>query len=107
MDKKTAIIKAFINGAVAAILTITLLTVAADLYSPLKDLLKQLFSHHWIAKGVIAILVFLTVGFFGWFFRAGTDGGSADVAQGLKTLFWTTAFSIFIVFGFFVWEFLR
>ncbi len=107
MNKKTTIIKAFINGAIAAILITTLLTVVADLYVPLKDLLKQVFSHHWIGKGVIAIFIFLTIGFGGWIFRRETSGESADVARGLKTLFWTTIFSFFIIFGFFIWEFLR
>lgn len=106
MEKKTAIVKAFINGAIAAILAIALLTVVADLYIPLKDLLKQLFSHHWIAKGVIAIFVFLAIG-FGGFFRREAGGDLSGVARRLKILFWTTTFSSFVVFGFFVWEFLR
>lgn len=107
MNKKTTIIKAFIRGAVAAVLTTTLLTVVADLYGPLKDLLKQLFSHHWIGKGVVAIFVFLAVGFGGWIFRREAGDESAGVARGLKILFWSTIFSAIVVFGFFVWEFLR
>ncbi len=44
-----------------AIIFITAITIAADLYSPLKNWLKDTFSHHWIGKGVLAAALWMAV----------------------------------------------
>ena len=58
MDKRLAILNACMWGAIGAIIFVVVVTVAADLYLPLKDLLKGIFSHHWVGKGILAVLVF-------------------------------------------------
>ncbi len=43
------------------IIFISAITIAADLYSPLKDWLKETFSHHWIGKGIIASVLWMAI----------------------------------------------
>ncbi len=56
-------VKHFIISSITTVAVITLLTIAAELNAPLKDWLKQVFSHHWIGKSVIALAVFLIFSF--------------------------------------------
>lgn len=48
-------------GAAFAVSFIAGVTVTADLYLPLKNWLKLMFSHHWIGKGVLAGVIFVAV----------------------------------------------
>jgi len=43
------------------IIFIAAITIAAELYSPLKNWLKEIFSHHWIGKGIIAALLWTVI----------------------------------------------
>ena len=51
-------INATVLSAIITIIYITTITVAADLYPPLKEFLANVFSHHWIGKSITAILIF-------------------------------------------------
>ncbi len=55
------IIRATTYAAAFAVVFITGITVTADLYLPLKNWLKLIFSHHWIGKGILASVVFAMV----------------------------------------------
>lgn len=54
-----------INSAVLAtivvIIFITTITIVAGLSPLLKGWLKEIFGHHWIAKGVLATLLWMVV----------------------------------------------
>lgn len=52
-------------GAMTSALTLVVLVIAAELAEPLKEILKILFWHHWIGKGIIVYLVFLVSGLIG------------------------------------------
>lgn len=43
---------------IIASIVIAGLTIGADLVQPLKTWLKETFFHHWIGKGVIALIIF-------------------------------------------------
>ena len=53
----------FYNGAFAASFLLAILVIAAELYAPLKTLLGNAFSHHWIGKAVLITIAFIIVGF--------------------------------------------
>lgn len=55
---ETTIVKNATLASSAAILSVVLLTVLGELNPPLKNWLTTTFSHHWIGKSVISILVF-------------------------------------------------
>ncbi len=61
-DKKTKYIQAFVASAILAVVLITVLTITAELYKPLKDFLKDVFYHHWIGKGVLSFAGFFALG---------------------------------------------
>ncbi|MEK7493924.1 MAG: hypothetical protein AAB630_02070 [Patescibacteria group bacterium] len=53
--------RAALCAAAFSVTFITGITVTADLYLPLKNWLKLMFSHHWIGKGVLAGVVFTVI----------------------------------------------
>ena len=38
---------------------ITLMTIFGELYKPLKDFLAKIGTHHWIGKGITALIFFI------------------------------------------------
>ncbi|MEK7549223.1 MAG: hypothetical protein AAB496_01910 [Patescibacteria group bacterium] len=102
MDKKNKIIFSITIGAIAAVIFITAITVAADLYLPLKDWLKNNFHHHWVGKSVLAVAIFFAVSFFIKLLPINIDDNKTEKV--LKLLFWLTIFGSLAIFGFFVWE---
>ncbi len=73
---------------------LALMVISAELFSPFKDFLKATFSHHWIGKIVISIVVFLLLGFLLKF----------KVSE--KTAYYSSIGSLLLIFAFFVFEFL-
>jgi hypothetical protein len=52
---------AFYLGTVLAMILVTILTIGGELNPGLKGWLKEIFVHHWIGKGVLAVVTFLVV----------------------------------------------
>ena len=52
----------YVGGAVAMWLLVAMV-IAAELFAPFKDMLSSIFSHHWIGKLVIVMIVFFLAGF--------------------------------------------
>ncbi len=50
-------------GATASAWLLAILVIAAELFAPFKDFLKNMFSHHWIGKAILIILAFVVFGF--------------------------------------------
>ncbi len=48
-------------GSIFSIVVISVLTIMADLEPKLKDWLKETFAHHWVGKGILALIVFVVV----------------------------------------------
>lgn len=96
------IFRASIPSAVLAVLTVTVLTLWADLQPALKDGLKNVFSHHWVGKGIIAGAIFLifTIGlsFFQTDEKKGLDG------RGIWALTWVSVIGSIVMTLFFVYE---
>ena len=59
MQDKQPILSAIIVSAILTIVIIVLLTVCGELDAGFKGWLTQTFSHHWIGKSIISVLVFL------------------------------------------------
>ncbi len=60
--KNVHTVYAFALSASVTVLFIAVLTIWADLYAPLKDWLKTMFTHHWIGKSVLSAALFLILG---------------------------------------------
>ena len=90
---------AVILSTILTIIYITVITVAADLYPPLKEFLANTFSHHWIGKSVTAIVIFVL-------FKVIV----LSLKPKIKTAFllnWLTIISVLatlVILAFFTWE---
>ena len=93
---------AVILSAILTIIYITVITVAADLYPPLKEALKNASSHHWIGKSITAIVIFVI-------FKAIFVSLKPKIKTALL-LNWLTIVSVLatlVILAFFTWETLR
>lgn len=54
-------VKAAAEAAAAVAVLVATLTIVGELWSPLKDTLKSVFTHHWLGKSFLAIAVFAFV----------------------------------------------
>ena len=59
MGSKKSVPSSVILSAILTIVVIVLLTVCGELDAGFKGWLTQTFSHHWIGKSIISVLVFL------------------------------------------------
>lgn len=95
-------VNSFIISAIIAIIFITVATVLAELYSPFKDWLKNTFYHHWMGKGIIAILLFYIFGLVGYFSVKDSEDFMITM---LKVAFWVTLAGVFVITGFYLYEY--
>ena len=65
MQNHYKLIRGATLGAIASIVTVTVITVAGELYAPLKDWLKSVFAHHWLGKSAISVIVFILFSLLG------------------------------------------
>jgi hypothetical protein len=101
-NKKNKIINSFIISAIVAIVFVTFATIFGELYKPFKNALKDIFSHHWIGKGVIAIVIFYLLGFLGYFYAKDSED---LVVTMLKIVFWIAVVGVVAISGFYLYEY--
>lgn len=99
LEKNTDGMTNILRGAILAITFIAFVTIGAELYIPFKNWLVAVFSHHWIGKGVLAMLIFLVVGVI-----PAKHENSADVARLVAILFFISLLSAVAIAGFIGYE---
>ncbi len=55
---KITLTRASIIGLIASMIFVAAITVAADLYIPIKNWLAATHGHHWVGKGIWMIIFF-------------------------------------------------
>lgn len=99
------IIRATTCAAAFAVAFVTGITIAADLYLPLKDWLKLTFSHHWVGKGVLAIALFVGISAILLFFPTPKDEMKAKaLARSTWTLVIASLIGTISIIVFFIYE---
>lgn len=93
---------AAVKAAAATVIFTTLITVLGDLYLPLKDWLKAVFTHHWIGKGVLAVVLWVL--FFAVLSSAKNDLAEDKLPEALNRLSVAAVFGTLVLFAFFVYE---
>ncbi|MEK7217959.1 MAG: hypothetical protein AAB728_00685 [Patescibacteria group bacterium] len=92
-------------GSALAVVAVTAITVAADLRPPFKTFLASLTGHHWISKGLVALvlcaLVFLAL------LPIPFRPSPAAVRRSLWILVWASLLGTAVLTAFFVWEAMR
>lgn len=91
--------KRHVVSCMITVVVVTALTVAAEMSAPLKEGLKRLFFHHWVGKGVIALVVFFL---FAHMIPIHVKKPLREVVNWLTTLAAACGIAIFL---FFLWEF--
>jgi hypothetical protein len=102
MNTKTRWIIGVCQAATVAVILVAALTIMADLAPSLKDWLKATFSHHWIGKGVLALVAFILVLIIS---SPLTKNISAEkLGKWVNMLTLTTVLASLLIIGFFIFE---
>lgn len=102
---KIKIANALTVSAIITAIFITGVTIYADLNSALKDWLKNTFTHHWIGKGVLAVIIFIAL--IPLILFIFPNDKKERLKNNLMVLFWTTIIGTFAIFGFFIYEYFK
>lgn len=98
LEKELQRARASAEAVVGVAVTVAVLTIGAELWSPLKDLLKAVFTHHWVGKSVLSILVF--AGIFFLRFRVATD--SAQLQRAVYAAVTSSFIAAFLITAFYI-----
>lgn len=99
--RKKINIKSWIVSAIVAIVFITTITIWSELFKPIKNWLAETFSHHWVGKGVVSVILFIVVGFLLHGVFKKNDNG---IKFWLYVLFWVTLLGTVAITGFYIYE---
>lgn len=102
MKKRTKLLHSAICAAAVTAVFIAAITVSAEFSVPLKDWLKTVFTHHWLGKSALSIVLFIAVTFFGYFLPLKTDADT--IRKRMLLLFWVSLISALIIIVFFGYE---
>lgn len=75
---------------------ITLITILAELIPSLKNAITQITFHHWVSKGLLAVIFF----FLCYFLKKGTSKESISENKNYSLITATCVYSV-ILFGYF------
>lgn len=101
-EKKIKFVFSVVIGAIGAIVFIVAITIIADLILPIKDWLKNVFSHHWVGKSVLSFILFALFFVISYFSLAKPD--IEKLKKRLYALIWLSIISPVLIFLFFIWE---
>ena len=101
MPSNYKLIRSAALGAILSIVAVTIITIAGELYAPLKDWLKSAFTHHWLGKSIISVAVFVIFWILGMAtFRADED----KTRQSVSVLFTVAVFCTLALAAFFIYH---
>lgn len=87
-------------SASVTIVFIMAITITADFQPAFKDWLKETFTHHWVGKGILAVVIFILAAHFT---RPSSDD-EALLARALNGTVRTAVFCSVVLFGLYVYE---
>ncbi|OHA79977.1 MAG: hypothetical protein A2747_02025 [Candidatus Yonathbacteria bacterium RIFCSPHIGHO2_01_FULL_44_41] len=90
--------RAAAEGTAAVAVLITILTIGAELWSPLKDTLKTVFAHHWLGKSALAIFLFTVI----FLIRRKTSASTQSLERAVLIAVWSSILSAIMMTAFFV-----
>jgi len=99
---KCKIINSFVVSAIIVVIFIAGITIVTELFSNVKSLLADTFVHHWIGKGVLAILLFLALAFLYNLFHCEHEREKTPMLIAILAI--VTILSFFVILGFYVYE---
>lgn len=99
---KNKLVSAAFKSATAYILLMTIVTIVAELFLPLKSFLANLTGHHWTAKGVLGVILFIALTIiFTAVGKAGNVSRNMSITIG-STIVGAAALLVFYVIHYFI-----
>lgn len=99
------IIKSFLVAGSSTVIFIVLLTLGGEQLPPLKTWLAQVFSHHWLGKSFLSIIVFGVVVGVGYAVPGQTD--EAAFNRWVRILAGCSIIGTVVLYGYFTLEWLH
>jgi hypothetical protein len=95
-------LRAAANATIASIVWVVASTILSEEYAPFKDFLTRTFSHHWVGKGILSLVIW---GILYYLFSTRQPySGKGDVWALSKNVSLTALVGGIVLFLFFVWE---
>ena len=82
------------------IVSITILTILAEMSTTFKIFLSSVTGHHWVTKGIISLILF-----FGLYFLLVRTEDDLDIMKETIVITILTTIATLLIFGFYVWHF--
>lgn len=101
------IMKKYFIATIVTIVYIPLITVAGELYPPLKDFLKSVFWHHWLGKSVVLVILFITVALISGAFLPKHEENNDKDGKFLTWALYSATLSALTVLLFFMVEYMK
>lgn len=102
-NKKLKLINSFAISASVTVIFIAVITIVSELEHSVKDWLAGTFSHHWVGKGILSLILFLVLALLLFFITR--EPKEEKVGRTLTALFWTGAVGFLVIFVFYIFEF--
>lgn len=110
INSRQKLVRGIIWGAVFSIVATTALTIGGELYSPLKNWLTMTFSHHWLGKSILSIVVFVAVVLIASVVSKSEEDENQDddkFTRLIWTLFVVATTATFGLVGFYLYEYFK
>lgn len=95
MQKQIKLLHSLVCAAGVTVFFIAGITISAELFTPIKDWLKTTFSHHWLGKGALSLLLFSAITIAGYFWNFTAD--ARGIAKRTMLLFFVSSFSAIVL----------
>jgi hypothetical protein len=99
-------IHATAKASIAAFIFIAVSTILSEISADFKSLLVRFFTHHWIAKSVLSVVVFALVYYY-YSTRKGNPNQHVDAMAMAKQVAIAAILAGLVIFGFFLWDVLK
>lgn len=99
--------KKYFISTIVSIIYIPLITIAGELYAPLKNLLKSIFWHHWLGKSVVLVILFIAVVLISGAFLPKHEENNDKDGKFLTWTLYLSTFSALAILVFFVIEYIK
>ncbi len=96
-DKLTRLIIATAYGTITVSILVTLLTIVGEEWAPLKDWLKNTFSHHWLGKSYLSCALFIVTTIVMYPFTKNTS-----VSRAVWQAFYAALLATIALIGYFI-----
>ncbi|OGD24180.1 hypothetical protein A2Z10_00730 [Candidatus Azambacteria bacterium RBG_16_47_10] len=94
--------KAILYSTVGVIWFVVVTAIGTEISASFKSLLVGLTGHHWTAKSILAVVVFIVLYIL---FRKSDE--SADILKGVYYVLGSVVLGGIMIFSFFLWHFIN